>query len=193
MSKVLSSATRSMYAKLGAEELKKSRRLRMAGDDARRRFSDAFLATIQTEQVNQRRFKYECKLAGVSPMLIFLLLGIAWDILFYWWTHRDAGADNPTHSKENSMLRFLLAVAIMLTLSVAARAQCPGGVCPRPVRSILAPTPTLAPRARTTVAAPHKHKRVERSVVVRRGHARPGFWARITFRPQGRCGFRGCR
>lgn len=78
-----------MYAKLGAEELKSSRRLRLTSDDTRKRFAEAFIATIQTEQVNKTRFKYECRMAGVSPMLIVLLLSITWDILFYWWTHRD--------------------------------------------------------------------------------------------------------
>ena len=89
MSKVLSAATRSMYAKLGAEELKGSRWMRLAGEDDRKRFSEAFIATIQTEQVNKSRFRIECKQVGISPMLIILLLSIAWDILFYWWTHRD--------------------------------------------------------------------------------------------------------
>jgi hypothetical protein len=79
-----------MYAKLGAEELKGSRRLRMTSDDTRKRFAEAFIATIQTEQVNKSRFRIECKQAGISPMLIILLLSIAWDILWYWWTNRDA-------------------------------------------------------------------------------------------------------
>jgi hypothetical protein len=85
------------------------------------------------------------------------------------------------------MIRFAIIIAALLVASPCP-AQCPGGRCPRPVRSIVQAAPTLAPRARTTVAAPHKHSRVERSVVVRRHHVRrgPGFFARITFRPSHR-------
>lgn len=82
------------------------------------------------------------------------------------------------------MVRIFLAIALALTLSAAAEAQCPGGVCRKPIRNALAPIPTLAAPRR-----PHpivlKPSEGQRSVVVRRGFARrgPGFWARITFRP----------
>jgi hypothetical protein len=76
---------------------------------------------------------------------------------------------------------LMLAIALVLTLGVVAQAQCPGGNCPRPVRSIVSSRPTLA------AARPHSpvvKARQERSVVVRRGFSRgPGLWARITFRP----------
>jgi hypothetical protein len=78
-----------MYAKIGAEELKSSRRLRMASEATRKRFAEAFIATIQTEQVNKSRFRIECRQVGISPMLIILLLSIAWDVLWYWWTNRE--------------------------------------------------------------------------------------------------------
>ena len=82
------------------------------------------------------------------------------------------------------MPRILLALALILTLGVAANAGCPGGSCRKPVRNVLSAVPTLAPRASTHTARPVKAKAVERSVVARRGFSRgPGLWARITFRP----------
>lgn len=77
-------------------------------------------------------------------------------------------------------------------------AECPtcprGAVCPRPTRSAVAPQPTLAYRGpAVSVTRSHSVHR-EHTVVSHRGFRRgPGFFARITFRPQGRCGFRGCR
>lgn len=82
------------------------------------------------------------------------------------------------------MVRIFLAIALALTLSAAAEAQCPGGVCRKPIRNAIAPIPTLAAPRR-----PHpivlKPSEGQRSVVVRRGFARrgPGLWARITFKP----------
>jgi hypothetical protein len=82
------------------------------------------------------------------------------------------------------MLRCILALAIAISLCGVAAAQCPGGRCPRPVRTAISAVPTLAPRASTHTARPVKAKAVERSVVARRGFRRgPGLWARITFRP----------
>ncbi len=83
-------------------------------------------------------------------------------------------------------LILMLAIVVGLCVGSMSFAQCPGGVCPRPIRNAIAPRPTLAPRARTTVAAPHQHPRVERSVVVRRGHRSPGLLARIRIAPQRR-------
>lgn len=84
------------------------------------------------------------------------------------------------------MIRITLAIALLLTLSVAAQAQCPGGVCKKPVRNAIAAVPTLARHsapARTNSTVLQRGR--ERSVVVRRGFSRrgPGLWARITFRP----------
>jgi hypothetical protein len=77
---------------------------------------------------------------------------------------------------------LMLAIALVLTLGVVAQAQCPGGRCGRPVRSIVSPRPTLALPARKHTASPIKAK--EHSIVARRGFGRgPGLWARITFRP----------
>lgn len=80
------------------------------------------------------------------------------------------------------MPRILLALALILTLGVAANAGCPGGSCGRPIRSIVSPRPTLALPARKHTASPVKAK--EHSIVARRGFGRgPSLWARITFRP----------
>jgi len=84
------------------------------------------------------------------------------------------------------MIRLLLAIALLLTLSAASQASpCANGVCPRPVRTAIAAVPTLARHsapARTHSTVSQRGR--ERSVVVRRGfHHGPGLWARITFRP----------
>jgi hypothetical protein len=82
------------------------------------------------------------------------------------------------------MLRCILAIVFAISLGSIAQAQCPGGVCKRPVRSAISAIPTLAP------ARPHSpvvKRGQERSVVVRRGHVRgPGLFARIRFAPQSR-------
>lgn len=82
------------------------------------------------------------------------------------------------------MIRIGIVASVVLFTSTAI-AGCPGGVCNHPVRSLVAPHPTLArPVAPQTVSA-GREMRVERSVVVRRGFARgPGLFARATFRPQ---------
>lgn len=86
----------------------------------------------------------------------------------------------------NFILSALLAIGC-LAISTNTNAQCPGGVCRKPVRNAISAVPTLAPRAQTHTARPVRAKAVERSVVVRRGHVRgPGFLARIRFAPQSR-------
>lgn len=80
-----------------------------------------------------------------------------------------------------------IAAAAMLACAFnTAEAQCPGGVCRKPVRNAIAAVPTLARHsapARTNSTVSQRGR--ERSVVVRRGFSRrgPGLWARITFRP----------
>lgn len=82
------------------------------------------------------------------------------------------------------MQRIFLALAVLALLTASASAGCPGGRCGRPLASF---APTLAPRAHTHTARPVKATAVERSVVVRRHSVRgPGFFGRITFRPQAR-------
>lgn len=79
------------------------------------------------------------------------------------------------------MLRFILAIVVACAAQTAM-AQCPGGVCPRPVRSIVAARPSLAPRRPAATA--HREVHREHSIVRHRGFRRgPGLWARITFRP----------
>ena len=79
------------------------------------------------------------------------------------------------------MIRFAIIIAALLAASPCL-ADCPGGVCRKPIRTAISAVPTLAPRASTHTARPAKAKAVERSVVVRRSRG-PGLWARITFRP----------
>ena len=34
-------------------------------------------------------YRVKAQTYGIPLVVIVLLLGIAWDLLFYWWTHRD--------------------------------------------------------------------------------------------------------
>jgi hypothetical protein len=59
------------------------------------------------------------------------------------------------------MLRFVLALLVALCASTAM-AQCPGGKCPRPVRSIVthrgpSHLPRIAPPIRPITAPQHSH------------------------------------
>jgi hypothetical protein len=86
------------------------------------------------------------------------------------------------------MLRFLLALALILTLGVAAQATspCANGQCRRPVRTAIKSTPTLAPRARTKDAPPVEAKGEERSVVWHgRSRGREWFGRRPLFHGMG--------
>lgn len=80
------------------------------------------------------------------------------------------------------MLRCIFATFIAISLSGIAVAGCPGGNCPRPVRSIVAQRPTLAP---ARPQSPVIQRGRERSVVVRRGffHRGPGLFAQLRFKP----------
>jgi hypothetical protein len=86
-------STRRMYAKLGANHLDaKSKRMRLAGRGAREKFAEAFVRAVESAESGKptrKQFKAECKNVGISPMLIMFLLNVAWQLLFYWWTHRD--------------------------------------------------------------------------------------------------------
>jgi hypothetical protein len=85
-------ATRRMYDKLAAEELARSASptLRLAGGRTRRRFAEAFVAVVnQHEKPTKEQYREECRRVGISPALIFLLLSIAWDVLWHWWQNRD--------------------------------------------------------------------------------------------------------
>lgn len=81
------------------------------------------------------------------------------------------------------MFRFLLALVVVCAAQTAM-AQCPGGVCPRPVRSIVAPRPAFAYRGPAASVTRNHSVYREHSIVRHRGFRRgPGLWARITFRP----------
>lgn len=68
-------------------------RLWLAGAYRRRVLVEAWLdwrdaAGLKHEvQGNQDSFELYCRGIGISPLVI-LLIGIAWDLLWYWWTHR---------------------------------------------------------------------------------------------------------
>jgi hypothetical protein len=67
-------------------------RLKAAGWRVRQKFADAFLNATEvwkSEDQARRAFETHAKRSGMSPALIFLLLGIAWNVLWYWWTHRN--------------------------------------------------------------------------------------------------------
>lgn len=66
-----------------------SMRMKMVGVRVREKFAAAFVDAM-AQSGGQSEFRRLCKGYGISPMLIFLLLGIAWDVLYYWWTHREA-------------------------------------------------------------------------------------------------------
>lgn len=70
------------------ELLIKSWRMDFAGKRARRKFAEAFMLTMETGG-DKKDFKTNCIGEGISPTLIFLLLGMVWDVLYYWWTHRN--------------------------------------------------------------------------------------------------------
>ncbi len=73
----------------GARRLeRRSMRMSVAGLRNRERFAVAFIDTMEAEG-DEEMFRAKCVEFGISPMLIILLLSIAWDVLFYWWTHRD--------------------------------------------------------------------------------------------------------
>jgi hypothetical protein len=65
-------------------------RLALAGDKQRRRLAAAFV-DVQVEnksQATKEQFRDKCREYGVPLIVIVLVLSIAWDILWYFWTHR---------------------------------------------------------------------------------------------------------
>jgi hypothetical protein len=100
-----------------------SLRMKAAGLRNREKFAAAFVDTMSAEGGDLEVFRMRCKGYGISPMLIFLLLGIAWDVLYYWWTHRESLA---SPYKDEKMPRILLlAIALALMSCGITRAECP--------------------------------------------------------------------
>lgn len=54
----------------------------------RERLAAAFVDTMES-QGDRAMFRRKAGEYGVPLIVIVLLIGIAWDILFYWWTHRE--------------------------------------------------------------------------------------------------------
>ena len=71
-----------------AEQQLKSYRLRILTTRGRlRRANQAAIATIETGG-DKAKAEEAFKVAFVGP-LAFLLIGIAWDIFWHWWTNRN--------------------------------------------------------------------------------------------------------
>jgi hypothetical protein len=86
----LNQAIRKKLVDDGAWKLERgSIRMAVAGVRNREKFAVAFVDTMVAEG-DIEDFRARCVEFGISPMLIMLLLSVAWDILFYWWTHREA-------------------------------------------------------------------------------------------------------
>jgi hypothetical protein len=62
-------------------------RFALVGDRQRRRFAAAFVDTMEAGG-DREMFREKCRGYGVPLVVIVLLLSIAWDVLWYWWTHR---------------------------------------------------------------------------------------------------------
>lgn len=74
----------------GARQLdRKSMRMGVAGVRNREKFAVAFVDTMEAKG-GREMFREKCVEFGISPMLIMLLISVAWDVLFWWWTHREA-------------------------------------------------------------------------------------------------------
>lgn len=66
-----------------------SMRMGMIGVRNREKFAAAFVDTMSQPGWSRDLFRIRCKGYGVNIMLIMLLAGIVWDILFYWWQNRE--------------------------------------------------------------------------------------------------------
>jgi hypothetical protein len=62
-------------------------RLALIGHSRRRKLSEAFIDTMEAGG-DKEMFREKCKDYGLSLMLIVLVLSVAWDVFWYWWTHR---------------------------------------------------------------------------------------------------------
>ena len=58
------------------------------GGSRRRRFAEAFVLTMEYDG-DYRDFRNECRNVGISIGLLLLFASIAWQVFWYWWTHRD--------------------------------------------------------------------------------------------------------
>lgn len=85
-------AVRKKLIDSGADDLAiHSLRMKAIGVRNRERFAAAFVDAMEAKG-DRELFRRKCADYGISPMLIFLLLGIAWDLLVIFWTNREANA-----------------------------------------------------------------------------------------------------
>jgi hypothetical protein len=50
---------------------------------------EAFVDLTEGDELTYDAYRMKAQIYGIPLVVIVLLLGIAWDLLFYWWTHRD--------------------------------------------------------------------------------------------------------
>lgn len=91
------SAARGVWATRGEQALAESSsyRLRLAGLPVRMRLSRCFADAVYpgvSEDEAQREYYANLRKYGVPWSLILLLAKIAWDLLWYWFTHRKESA-----------------------------------------------------------------------------------------------------
>ena len=80
---------RRAYCASGVRVLDGSRLLRRCGEKNKIRLAGAFVDVAEEGNLNYEAFRLKAQTYGVPLVVIVLLLGIAWDLLFYWWQHRN--------------------------------------------------------------------------------------------------------
>lgn len=79
---------RRAYCASGVRALDSSRLLKRCGEKNKSKMAAAFVDLTEEGNLTYEAFRLKAQSYGVPLVVIVLLLGIAWDILWYWWTHR---------------------------------------------------------------------------------------------------------
>lgn len=79
-----------MYRKLASAELSESLHIRLVfcGRRTQQKLADAFIATVESGG-DRETFRTHAINAGISPMLLIFILGVAWDLLLLFWERRN--------------------------------------------------------------------------------------------------------
>jgi hypothetical protein len=82
-------ATRKMYGKLAGEALEHSGSIRLilAGRKRRQLMADCFVEVVE-DGGDKELYRQKLQNVGMSPMLIMLLLEIAFKVLMYFWQNK---------------------------------------------------------------------------------------------------------
>jgi hypothetical protein len=80
---------RRAYCASGVRVLDSSRLLRRCGQKNKTKMVEAFVDLTEGDELTYDAYRMKAQIYGIPLVVIVLLLGIAWDLLFYWWTHRD--------------------------------------------------------------------------------------------------------